>query len=580
MHLPLRGYLQLLTKYLRPQQRKVWLLVGLISVGLALQLAIPQVLRAFLDAMLAGTAAGRLSRLAGWFIALALTQQLTSGYGRYLGEDVGWTATNWLRDDLTEHCLQLDLAFHKTHPPGELIERIDGDVSRLSTFFSQLVIGLGSNLLLTLGVLVMLWRESWLVGLVLSLFSLVSLWVLNFTRQLAVPHLQADREKSSQYYGFLGEHLAGMEDIQANGSGGYVLQRFHRQVQEWLVVRMRANAFAATMWTSTVLMFGLMNALAFGLGALLWARGLASIGTIYLIVNYTGSLRRPIEQIRTHLQELQRAGASIGRVQRLLTTSSQVESGPQSLPAGDLAVEFRQVEFAYEPGEAVLSQLSFRLEPGQVLGLLGRTGSGKTTLARLLLRFHDPSSGQVLLAGIPSQQVDLLSLRRSVYLVTQEVQLFQASVRDNLTFFADQVSDQRVQQVLADVGLQPWLDSLPAGLDSELQSGARGLSAGEAQLLAFARCFLADPALVILDEASSRLDPATEQLVERAMDRLLQGRTAIIIAHRLATVQRADQVLILEQGRVIEQGDRRVLAADPRSRLWHLLRAGGQELLA
>jgi ABC-type multidrug transport system fused ATPase/permease subunit len=218
-----------------------------------------------------------------------------------------------------------------------------------------------------------------------------------------------------------------------------------------------------------------------------------------------------------------------------------------------------------------------------VLGLLGRTGSGKTTLTRLLFRLYEPTSGFIYLGnGQPSPLgvYGLAALRSRIGLVTQEVQLFRATVRDNLTLFNPAISDERIRQVIDELGLHEWFDRLPAGLDSELAGDTGTLSAGEAQLLAFTRVFLQDPGLVILDEASSRVDPVTERLIERAVDRLLQGRTGIIIAHRLATVQRADEILILQDGAVQEYGPRAALAADPSSRFAHLLQTGLEEVLA
>jgi len=221
------------------------------------------------------------------------------------------------------------------------------------------------------------------------------------------------------------------------------------------------------------------------------------------------------------------------------------------------------------------------------LGLLGRTGSGKSTLVRLLFRFYDPDSGSILFGGggdreslSDIRQLPLAELRQRVGMVTQEIHLFHASVRDNLTFFASSERDERILQVIRELGLGKWYDSLPEGLDTVLESGGGGLSAGEAQLLAFVRVFLQDPRLVILDEASSRLDPATETLLEGAIDRLLRERTAIIIAHRLRTVRRADDILILEAGRVVEYGVRERLVADAASRFSGLLAFGLEEVLA
>jgi ATP-binding cassette, subfamily B, bacterial len=238
------------------------------------------------------------------------------------------------------------------------------------------------------------------------------------------------------------------------------------------------------------------------------------------------------------------------------------------------------VTFAYDGGDPVLSRLSFDLSSGSVLGLLGRTGSGKTTLGRLIFRLYDALSGSIKVNNLDVRSINLNSLRQSVAIVTQDVQLFRASIRDNLTFFDRSIPDERILAALEELEMGDWFRTLPDGLDTELETGSRSLSAGEAQLLAFTRIFLRDPALVILDEASSRLDPATEQKLERAIDKLLKGRTAIIIAHRLHTVHRADDILILEKGVVSEHGKRTQLAADPSSRFHQLLQTGMEEVLA
>jgi ATP-binding cassette subfamily B protein len=220
------------------------------------------------------------------------------------------------------------------------------------------------------------------------------------------------------------------------------------------------------------------------------------------------------------------------------------------------------------------------------LGLLGRTGSGKTTLTRLLFRFYDPAAGLIRygVEASSSSMVDIRripvpELRRRVGLVTQNIQLFHASVRDNLTFFDPSISDEKILDAIENLDLGNWLRSLPDGLDSELTSGAGGLSAGQAQLLAFVRIFLRDPGLVVLDEASSRLDPATETMIERAISQLIENRTAIVIAHRLDTVERADEIIILENGRILEKGVRKELLRDPHTHLSNLMRTGLQEVL-
>ena len=233
------------------------------------------------------------------------------------------------------------------------------------------------------------------------------------------------------------------------------------------------------------------------------------------------------------LDDLQQATASIARVQQLFATEPQVVDAqrPVLLPNGPLSVELDAVSFAYPDDELVLREVSALVPAGATLGLLGRTGSGKTTLTRLLLRLYDPTAGSARLGGVDLRGVANADLRARVAIVTQDIQLFSATVRDNLTFFDATIADARLMEALDALGMGDWVRALPAGLDTPLASGGTGLSAGQAQLLAFARAFLHDPGLLILDEASSRLDPATERQLEQALKRLVYGRTAIIIAH-------------------------------------------------
>jgi ABC-type multidrug transport system fused ATPase/permease subunit len=240
-----------------------------------------------------------------------------------------------------------------------------------------------------------------------------------------------------------------------------------------------------------------------------------------------------------------------------------------------LGVSFDHVTFTYPTGEQpTLRDVSFTLAPGQVMGLIGRTGSGKTTISRLLFRLYDVSEGAVRLDGVDVRDLPLAALRHGVGLVTQDVQLFQATVRDNVTFFDSSIPDARIHEVFERLGMGEWLARMTDGLDTWLEASGGGLSAGEAQLLAFVRVFLRDPGLVILDEPSSRLDLATERLIERGMRALLADRTGIIIAHRLATVRRADVILTLGAGQALEFGEREALERQPDSHFAALLRVG------
>jgi ABC-type multidrug transport system fused ATPase/permease subunit len=363
------------------------------------------------------------------------------------------------------------------------------------------------------------------------------------------------------------------------------MQRFYKIIRNWLPIFHKARLADTILWVTTNGIFTLGSVIALTVGAYLWSQQAITIGTVYLLYYYTTILSEPIEQIRNQFELLQQADASIYRITDLLQVRSQLRTqGDKSIPPGALSLAFDHVSFSYndkgkEIEDLVLQDISFNLPAGQVLGLLGRTGSGKTTLARLLLRLYDPQSGEIRLGDVPIDQTPLTELPAKVGLVTQDVQLFQTTVRNNLTFFNPNISSDRIYETLEMLGLSEWLHSLPHGLDTILGSDNSGLSAGQAQLLAFTRVFLKDPGLVILDEASSRLDPITEKLIETAIDKLLNGRTAIIIAHRLATVERANQILILNQGRISEYGEREELANNPNSRFAQLLQAGLTDLL-
>ncbi len=589
------GYGTFLLTYLRPQRGRVALLFALLLGGIGLQLINPQILSRFIDLAVGGGTLSALLITALLFLAAAIVGQVVTIVETYVAEGVGWTATNHLRADLALHCLRLDAAFHSRHTPG--------DVAKLGNFFSRFVVAMLGNFFLMLGVLVILYSVDWRVGAVMTVYVIIAAAAVISLRDVAVPGWAAARAASADLFGFLEERLAGTEDLRTSGTTALAHAQAGLAARSDTLLRRqrRAGLLGNTISVPLIVLFAIGTALSLGLGTYLYRGGLITIGTVYLLFSYTEMLRRPIEQITRQLSDLQQAAAGIGRVRALLAERSAIDDGPGINPNGLLppatgktapAIEFDRVTFTYpaDPEEdrrsgevrtdgPAIENLSFTLSAGARLGLLGRTGSGKTTIARLLARLYDPQEGTIRLGGHDLREARIAELRAQLGVVTQEIQLFHATVRDNLTFFDRTIADTAILTALDTLGLGDWCRALSAGLDTILPAGGGGLSAGEAQLLAFVRVFLRDPGLILLDEASSRLDPATEARVERAVDRLLTGRTGIIIAHRLATVERADTILLLERGQILETGPRTALAADPDSRFAHLLRVGLAETL-
>jgi ABC-type multidrug transport system fused ATPase/permease subunit len=508
-------------------------------------------------------------------MAAVVIQQVFRVAAAWLGEILGWLTTNELRADLMAHCLALDPQFHATHPPGELIERVDGDLEGLSLFFSQFLLNVLGSLLLLVAVVVVVWVQSTLAGTVLTIFAVVGLGALTAVRRVAATAWERARQAAAVLFGFIEERLAGTEDIRSSGAESYTLGRFYGLARDRIRVTTRARLLDIAPATVNMVVSMSAFAVAFIVPAILVRRGTITVGAAFALYFYTQLLLQPLSSVSDQVQQLQQAIAGGRRVLALLRMQPTMHDGDiTSLPAGPLPVRFDDVTFGYGDDPGVLHDVTIDIPAGAVLGVVGRTGSGKSTLARLLVRLYDPRQGQVVLGGTDLRQLDRTYLRKRVALVTQEVHVFRATVRDNLTLFDPDVDDDRLLDAVRRLGLGRWFAHLPDGLDTVIREGGLGMSAGEAQLLAFGRAFLADPSVVILDEASSRLDPASEAVLEAAVATLLDGRTGVVIAHRLASLERCDAICVVEHGRVVEYGERKALAGDPSSAFGRLLRAG------
>lgn len=578
MQRELKTYLSLLSKYLKHQKLQVFCLAVVLISGITVQLINPQIVREFIDTALSDEGYTLLVRIAALYIILSLVQQSLSIAIAYLGQRIGWRATNSLREDLVDHCLNLDMKFHKDKRPGELIEIIDGDVNMLFNFFSRIAIILVSNSILFIGVLLMYFREDYRIGIVQVIFSIIAFVALGRIKNIGTKHWKKNREIATNYFGFIGESITNTEDVRGNGAREYVMYRLNNILREWLPNRVRSSIAG---WSMFMVLLGLQAsgfAISFIAGTLLWKNGSITIGTIYLFYTYTRLLMAPIDAIQRQLQEMQSAGASISRIKELLALESSIKDSKSNIVIDQQAELFvNKISFGYDDEEDILKGISFQLEKGSSIAILGRTGSGKTTLARLLTRLYDVGTGEIKFQQNNIKDISLKELKSKVAYVTQDVQLFNGTIRDNLAFYDKAISDQIIYQAIEEIGLTQWFSKFPKGLDTLLGVKGIGLSAGEAQLLAFVRVYLKNPLLVILDEVSSRLDPETERQLQETIVKLLKGRMGVIIAHRVWTINFVDEVMILEKGEIIEHGGREELLSDSSSQFYSLMKAGLQE---
>ncbi len=576
----LKYTVSLLKKYMSPYLSLVMLLAVLLLILSGIDILNPQIIRYYIVAVNEPVLDSRLILIASiLYITVNFIHRGLYVLVRWISQNLAWSTTNDLRIDLTRHCINLDMKFHNQRKTGEMIERIDGDASTLSEFFSTFIIHFLGSFLLLAGVLIAVFVEGWIYGLIFLGFMIIALAALYLVRKVASPLWRKVRESTTALFGVIEENISGFEDIRANGADEFLMKRFHESAQTDFRNKNKAMIVSRVYYAVNVLMGALLN-----IGILVASYFLADSlgidgGVLFLLLSYATNILRPLRLILWQLEQLQNSLANVDRIKEWFDIKSEiVDEGNLPFPDEDINLEFDTLDFGYSE-QLVLKNINFNIEAGKKLGLVGRTGSGKTTIARLIFRLYDPNIGKIKINGLNSKKFPLSELRKNIAYVTQEVELFKASLKDNITFFDYDMTDEQVLQVLKDLGLKKWFNQLPKGLETVIFSEDLGLSAGEEQLLALTRAFLKNPKLVILDEASSRLDPATEKQVDLALEKLLEGRSAIIIAHRLATLQKVDDILILEKGEIVEYGSRAELVKDPNSHFSKLLQQGIQEVL-
>ena len=575
-----------LAALLRPDSRR-WVGLGL-SVALAsgLSLAGPLVVRRIIDMAADGAAAEQLTSLALLYLALAIATQLITVVVSWFATVTAWHTTNQIRLQLAGHVLGLDHEFHRRHTPGELIQRVDGDVTSVSDFLGRVVPRVVGAAAMVVGMVAVLAVVDWRLAIGALAYVVLSAGLIVRGRHRAVGEASDEMGAYAQLYGGIEERLTAAEDLRANGAGSHAMWRFIEESAGAMHSSVRRESAFLRLWWAVQGSVAVGSSVSLVAGALLVSNGSISLGTAFLMFQYVLLLERPLEDVVQQLETVQKANGAMVRVIDLLAERPTIiDAGTTCPAAGPLAIDFDAVSFGYasighsslhhspadtgtSDGDRVLHQISLSIGAGRSVGIVGRTGSGKTTLSRLVVRLVEATHGQVRLGGVAIADIPMVELRRRVALIPQEVELFSGTVRDNVTLFDPDPTDQQVAGALHRVGLSALVTG---GIHRELGAGGAGLSAGEAQLLALARVWLREPDLVVLDEATARIDPATEVQLETAIAELMRGRTTIVIAHRLSTLRHVDEIVVLDHGIVVEHGTREALAADTSGRFHQLL---------
>lgn len=566
---------------IRPEAGR-WVALGvMVAAGSALALAGPLVVRAIVDRATDGSTAGALRNLALLFLAIVIAAQVVQVLVARWATATAWSTTNDIRLRITRHVLGLDHEFHRRHTPGELIQRVDGDVTSVSDFLSQVLPKAVGAVFVVAGTIVVLAIIDWRVGIGMVIYVAAAFTAVVLNRHRSIREASDEMGSYARLYGGIEERLNAAEDLRSSGAGDHAMWRFVEDSGEAIRSSVRREHAFLSMWWAVQGAVVAGTALSLVASGLLVSNGVISIGTAFLLFQYVLLISRPLEEVVHELETVQKANGAMVRVVDLLALQPSIVDTGSRLPApGALAVGFEGVSFDYadevtdeQDQPPVLDGVDVTIPAGRSVGIVGRTGSGKTTFSRLVLRLVEATAGQVTLGGIPIADIPLDELRRRVALVPQEVELFGGTVRDNVTLFDPEPSDDEVVAALRAVGL----DALAlGGIDRALGAGGAGLSAGEAQLLAMARVWLHRPDLVVLDEATARVDPETEARLEAAVRELRRGRTTLIIAHRLSTLREVDEIMVFDHGRLIEHGDRTLLATSD-SRFRRLLELALEE---
>jgi ATP-binding cassette subfamily B multidrug efflux pump len=545
-----------LLAFLRPHRRRMVVAFVLMLATTVLTLVAPYLIKVAIDGPIAEGDMAGLTRTSLLIAAATVGLYLTSSGQQYLLSWVGQRVLATLRAQLFRHLQALPLGYHDTHIVGVTISRVINDVAVINELLSQgLITLIGDTLMLAGVIVVMLSMSPRLALLTFSVLPLMLLATALFARQAKVAFRQT-RARVAAVVGDLAENLSGMRVIQAFAQEDTSHERFDE------VNRANRDAYIAAMSLSFVFLPTVEFLGMLATGIVLWfggrfvARDELTLGVVVAFLAYVTRFFQPIQELSQLYTTLQAAMAGGERVLDLLDTDPEVMDLPGAIAIPQIAgqVELRRVSFSYRGDTRVLHDVDLVVEPAQTVALVGPTGAGKTSIANLIARFYDVTDGAVLIDGLDVRQVTQRSLRRQMGLVPQDPFLFSGTIADNIRFGHPDAGDEKIEEAARLANAHEFVVALPDGYDTQILEGGVNLSIGQRQLICIARAVLADPRILILDEATASVDTVTEMLIQEALGRLLRGRTAIVIAHRLSTVQHADLICVVQAGRIVERG--------------------------
>ncbi|HHY87842.1 MAG TPA: ABC transporter ATP-binding protein [Chloroflexi bacterium] len=541
---------------LKPYKGVIALAVVMMALSGAAQGLSPLITGQIVDKVLLTGDLPALTRMALLLVLAYLVNMVATRFQIYLVSRTGQQILAKLRNEVFAKVESLSLKYLESKQAGDLMSRLINDIDALNNFFTQVLSQFIGAAFTLGGILVAMLLLSWQLGLAVLMVVPILLVVTNVFSRMARRAFRQTRETLGDVSANLEEELGGVRVAQAFNRTQENVRRFARSNAANRDANVSATAITSAFTPAVDLLSTLDMALVAALGGFLVIRGVISVGTVVAFIQYVQSFFRPFQTVTQLWTIAQSAFAAAERVFDLLDMEATVEDKPDAVEMGRIEghVRFEEVDFSYEEGQPVLEKVSFEALPGQTIALVGPTGAGKTTMVSLIARFYDPTSGRVLIDGKDLRDVRQLSLRSQMGLVTQEPFLFSGSVMDNIRYGHLDASDEEVMAAAHAANAEEFILRLPEGYQTEVGQRGSLLSQGQRQLISIARAVLADPRILILDEATASIDTRTEVLIQKALGQLLKGRTSFVIAHRLSTVRNADQVLVIDQSRIVERG--------------------------